>query len=260
MQLVTSTLTSNMTLALNTDFDKEDLMEASEWVALRLSERTQDQYFRPEGSMHHLLQEFIEAIQRSLEFILCDNLEVPYIWTHRKDYISNFDTVQKTRTELMSRDELWRVAILGARFKALCDRRKALEGTYKRMGVKDEYFEREVKTKINSLEVVVDVADWLSLKHYKQRKDRERDDLMEEDGGGVKKHKMPSRLSAYEIAQNTVVSRLAKVTILPKYHHHNANITISEFWPCCPRSSLEFHPRSQTSLRRGPGRCTGNIR
>lgn len=211
MQLANSTLSGSSTLASHEPFSEDDLDDASEWVALRLGHRTEQDYFFPDGALHAHLAHFILAVRTALEYLLIQNLEVPYIFTHRRDYISHFDPAlgSKARVDLLNRDELWRVGVLGARFRALTERRAVLFANYERMGVTDEYFEREIRHKINSIEAVSDVTEWLNMRHRKDKKDRDQIDL--DDEGAAKKLKKPSRTSAYEIARGTVVSKLAEV-------------------------------------------------
>ncbi|CAE6414499.1 unnamed protein product [Rhizoctonia solani] len=212
MQLTNSTLADVPTLVgTNKPFSNKELDEAAEWVALRLSKRTQKDYFQRTGKMHHYLMQFILAVRNALDYVVNQYLEIPYIWVHRRDYISHFELRQ--RVELLTREELWKVGILGLKFRALLERRSALEATFRKLNVQDEYFEKQLLPNLTSISMVADATEWLSIKYKQRKKDLEAtaDDL------GEKKHKNPSRVSAYEVARSTVISRLADDFGLPPH-------------------------------------------
>ena len=212
MQLVNSSLSESATMATHSPFDISELPAASEWVALRISRRVETDFFLSGSKHFDLLRELIVAVQTSLDYLLCQNLEVPYIWTHRRDYISHFDpTVARGGSvELLTRDELWRVYILGQKYRALVERKKQMESAYTRLNITDEYFENDIQPAIDSIEVVADATEWLSMRYKDQKSDanalRFHDDAEPEE----RKIKMPSRISAYEMAKKTPVARLAK--------------------------------------------------
>ncbi|KAG8750747.1 Transcription elongation factor spt6 [Ceratobasidium sp. 428] len=216
MQLTNSTLSDTPTLATTAKpFSNKELDEAAEWVALRLSKRTQKDYFQPTGKLRPLLMQFILAVRNALDYVINQYLEIPYIWVHRRDYISHFDPSQgyRQRVELLTRDELWKVGILGLKFRALLERRSALEATFRKLGVQDEYFEKHLLPNLTSISMVADATEWLAVK-YKQRK---KDIEALGDDQGERKHKNPSRISAYEMARSTIVSRLADDFGLPPH-------------------------------------------
>ncbi|KAG8713489.1 Transcription elongation factor spt6 [Ceratobasidium sp. 423] len=213
MQLTNSTLAETPSLAgTNKPFSNKELDEAAEWVALRLSKRSQKDYFQRTGKMHHYLMQFILAVRNALDYVVNQYLEIPYIWVHRRDYISHFELRQ--RVELLTREELWKVGILGLKFRALLERRSALETTFRKLGVQDEYFEKQLLPNLTSISMVADATEWLSVKYKQRRKDLE----AVGDDQGEKKHKNPSRVSAYEVARSTIISRLADDFGLPPHH------------------------------------------
>ncbi|KAE9382364.1 hypothetical protein BT96DRAFT_1010778, partial [Gymnopus androsaceus JB14] len=133
------------------------------------------------------------------------------IWTHRRDYISHFD-INDTRSpqqELLSLPDLWCIYALAQKYRSLLERRNS-DCLLQSSSVDDSYYTDEVFPAIDSVEMVADTTEWLLLK-YKEKKQNDTmfrfhdDDEIE----GEKKHKMPSRISAYELAKKSVVSRLA---------------------------------------------------
>ena len=215
MQLATSSLSHLSTLSLHTQLTEEDLGGAAMWVTQRISSRKNRDFFTPDGPYQHLKAALVMAVTFTLRFLFLEEFEVPYIWTHKRDYICHFDTQDmRTRIELLSLNELWRIHALGMKYRSLVERRRALTSSYGRLKVKDAYFEDDVISRIDSAEMVADATEWLSLKNKDKKADgvqfRFHDDEQVESH---KKRKMPSRISAYEIAKRSIVSKLAQVRI-----------------------------------------------
>ena len=214
MQLSASSLSANANLALHEDFNlADDIPAAAEWVALRISPRIARDFFRPGAPQANLLAPLVLAVTEALDLMLIKNFEVPYIHTHRRDLISHFDHVNtRTYTELLSRDELWRVGTLGMKFRALMERKNLLMKTYQKMGVSDDYFETHINGRLNSIEAVADASEWLGMKHRQAQKDAM--EIAADEDGESRKFKKPSRVSAYEVARATVTSKLADVSVM----------------------------------------------
>lgn len=212
MQLATASLSHSSTLSLHTQLTEDDLGGAAMWVTQRISSRKNRDFFTPDGQYQHLKGALVMAVTCALRFLFVEEFEVPYIWTHKRDYICHFDMQDmRTRIELLSLNELWRIYSLGMKYRSLLERRRALASSYQRLKVKDAYFEDDVLPQIDSAEMVADATEWLTLKY----KDRKSDEVQlrfhdDEQVESSKKRKMPSRISAYEIAKKSVVSRLAQ--------------------------------------------------
>ncbi|KIK57744.1 hypothetical protein GYMLUDRAFT_45913 [Collybiopsis luxurians FD-317 M1] len=216
MQLTGSSLSDSSSLSLHQSLTVEDVnKDGARWVTLRLipdKSQKQKEFFTPNGKYQHLQGELVMAVTFVLRALFVEELEVPYIWTHRRDYISHFDIndTRSPRIELLSLSELWRIYALGQRYRSLVERRNALTASYERLGVADTYYTEEIFPAIDSVELVADTTEWLLMKY----KDKKQNDTSfrfhdDEDVDAEKKHKMPSRVSAYELAKKSVVSRLA---------------------------------------------------
>src|SRR5882762_3195359 len=141
MQLATSTLSQSSTLSMHRPLTDDDLEDAAHWVLTRLSSKERD-YFRQDGQFFHLLEPLVAAITYALRYLFVQELEVPYIWAHKRDYISYFNASDiRTRVDLLDLNDLWRVYTLGQKYRSLVQRRAALETLYSRLNVSDEYFE-----------------------------------------------------------------------------------------------------------------------
>ena len=88
-----------------------------------------------------------------------------------------------------------------------------MEASYQRLGVEDEYYENEIRQQSDSVEVVADATEWWTMK-YKDKKSNNSDFRFHDDEElpEPRKRKMPSRLSAYEVAKKSIVSRFPQVS------------------------------------------------
>ena len=213
MQLATSSLSPSATLSLHKPLTENDLDDAASWVITRLSSRKERDFFRGDGPYHHLLSDLVQAITCALRYLFVSSFEVPYVWTHKRDYISHFNpATPRAPVELLSLDDLWRLYSVGQKYRSLLERRAALDALYSRLGVTDEYFQNEVRKRVETAEMASDATEWLGMKYREEKKSKFdvsfHDD---EEQSEVRKHKTPSRISAYELAKKTIVSKLAEV-------------------------------------------------
>lgn len=216
MQLATSTLSQDTQLSIPEVLTQSECVEAAAWVAPRLVSKERD-FFMQDGRYHHLLRDLVEAVTRTLEYLLVQHLEVPYIYAHRRDYISYFNPRDpRARVELLNQEDLWRIYSLGQKYRSLCERQRSLQATYERLGAKDDYYEETLKSRLDSVETVADVTQWLAMKYKSKKKDdaelRFHDD---EEQVEAKKQKLPVRMTAYEFAKKSLAAKLAEVRIMP---------------------------------------------
>jgi transcription elongation factor SPT6 len=213
MQLATSSLSQSSSLSIHTQLTESDLGGAAMWVTQRLSTRKTRDFFGADGTQEHLKGALLMAVTSVLRFLFVEEFEVPYVWAHKRDYLWHFDPKEiRARSELLTLSELWRVYTLGQKYRSLLERRRALSASYDRLVVKDEYFEDEILPQIDSVEMVADTTEWLSMK-YKDQKQVESEFRFHDDDEVevTKKRKMPSRISAYEVTKKSVLSKLAQV-------------------------------------------------
>jgi len=219
MQLATSSLSlTNVTLATRYEWQEEDLDDAAPWVLTRLSPSKDREFLQSSGRYHKYLQDLVEAIKFSLRCLFMLEFEVPYIYTYKRDYITYFNPDDmRTKLDLLSQDELWRIHSLGQKYSSFLERRVALDAFYGRLGVKDSYFETDLRRKLGSVEMVADATEWLGMKFPrpadkgKMPAEMRFHDDVEEQEPVLKKHQRPSRISAYEVAKKSIVAKLAEV-------------------------------------------------
>ncbi|KAK1236011.1 Transcription elongation factor spt6 [Marasmius sp. AFHP31] len=212
MQLATSSLSSSATLSLHKPLTNEELNSAAGWVSQRISPTKTRQYFDPAGADLKYSGSLVAAVIFVLRCLFVEEYEVPYIWAHKRDHLFHFDVNDvRHRKQLLDLPELWTIHILGQKYRSLLERKQTSAASYSRLGVDDSYYSEEIVPAIDSVEVVADVTEWLVMKYKDKRQDeatfRFHDD---EENETIKKHKMPSRISAYEFAKKSIVSKLAE--------------------------------------------------
>ena len=214
MQLATSSLSLNATLSTHTAMTEADMDGAAMWVTQRISLRKTREFFGVDGQFQHLRGALVMAVQSTLRFLFLEVLEVPVIWAHKRDHLCHFDITDiSTRKELLSLNELWRIYTLGQKYQSLLERKRSLALLYERLQVQDEYYEREILPRVDEVEPVADATEWLLLKYKKKKNDAVEARLQDDGEAGIRKPKMPSRISVYEIAKKGLVSKLAEVSL-----------------------------------------------
>lgn len=213
MQLSTSTLSPNQTVDWFEPLSAEECQDAASWITPKLGGDKEHKFFRSGGEHYALLGELVEAVTHVLEFLFINNYEVPYIFTHRRDFLLE-STIKSARAELLSLDDLWNVYHLGLRYRSLCLRRRKLQKTYDNLGIHDEYFENQILKSLDSVEMVVDATQWLNLKHRGGKKVAFDVNFYgdEEQNETAKAHKKPSRNTAYDLTKDSIVSQVSDVS------------------------------------------------
>ena len=213
MQLSTSTLSPNQTVDWFEPLSVDECQDAASWITPKLGGDKEQKFFRSGGEYYSLLGELVGAVTHVLEFLFINNYEVPYIFTHRRDFLLE-TTIKPARAELLSLDDLWNVYHLGLRYRSLCLRRRKLQKTYEKLGAHDEYFEKQIMSSLDSVEMVVDATQWLNMK-LKGGKKVSFDVSFygdEDANGDAKGHKKPSRNTAYDLTKNSIISQVADVS------------------------------------------------
>ncbi|KAK0108359.1 Transcription elongation factor spt6 [Cadophora gregata] len=140
----------------------------------------------PKKQLHSDLQApFTRAIGKVLEFFVVDEVEVPYVFQHRKDYLIH---AKKTRVrdsndqdeyvvsaeKLLNQDDLWRVLELDLKFRALIEKRNVLERTYDNLklagGVDDPMVEAMLPVAV-TMEELQDIQDFVYFQYSSEIKD-----------------------------------------------------------------------------------------
>lgn len=125
---------------------------------------------------------FHRAVAKVLEFFVVDDVEVPYVFQHRKDYLihatkrpGGLDEEAVVNAEkLLNQDDLWRILELDLRFRALIDKRSVLEKLFDNLKeiseVNDDMFETMLPAAV-TMEELQDMQDYLYFTYASQIKD-----------------------------------------------------------------------------------------
>lgn len=154
------------------DPDKLDrmLQEEAEWIAKQMLPR-KNRF--PSDLRRH----FQNAVYKCLQFFIKDNVEVPFVFQHRKDYLIHAfrpdGETEIVAEKLLNQDELWDILDFDLKWRAFIEKRKALQRTYDAlytMGITDEVYESMVSSAITN-EDLQDLQDYLHLQHHSALKD-----------------------------------------------------------------------------------------
>lgn len=143
------------------NYDKltdEDMELEKNWISDKLSV---DKNF----SADYDLTEFKEAVGNAIKFITQDNLEVPFIYAYRRNYISS-----KARDGfVLTEDDLWDVLALDIEFHSVIYKRDYVKRFYRDLHVEDpvveEYFKNQSTASTSELNSLQDIYDHLEFKY-----------------------------------------------------------------------------------------------
>ncbi|KAL1956577.1 hypothetical protein VTO42DRAFT_7048 [Malbranchea cinnamomea] len=134
-----------------------------------------------------LREPFQRSVAKVLEFMVIEDWEVPFIFQHRKDYLIHATKVKVSpgpdsdgqeyvvRAEkLLNMLDLWDIFDYDLKFRALIDKRNALQKTYDNLqsvcNVKDEIFESMLPGAV-TMEELQDLQDYLYFQYSAELKD-----------------------------------------------------------------------------------------
>ncbi|CAJ2502609.1 Uu.00g100030.m01.CDS01 [Anthostomella pinea] len=131
---------------------------------------------------------FQKAVGKVLEYFVVEELEVPYVFQHRKDYLIH---ARKTRNpdhrddpeapeyiinaeKLLTQDDLWRILELDIKFRSLVEKRNALEKIYDNLreaaNINDEMIPELTGQALN-MEELQDIQDYVNFQYTSQLRD-----------------------------------------------------------------------------------------
>jgi len=191
----------------------------------------------PKKNLHSEFQTpFTRAIGKILEFFVVDEVEVPYVFQHRKDYLIHARRVRarpdpenpdapefEVKAEkLLNQDDLWRILDLDLKFRALIDKRNVLEKTYDNLrmavDIRDKVFDQMVGQAL-TMEELQDIQDYLYFRYGAEIKEmaQANGDVKEKRAGGrstrfdrIRKSKAYQLVQAYGITPDQVASNALK--------------------------------------------------
>lgn len=131
---------------------------------------------------------FQKAVGKVLEYFVLEDLEVPYVFQHRKDYLIHARKVRNpehrddpeapeytiSAEKLLTQDDLWRVLELDIKYRSLFEKRSTLERTYENLRgtaqVNDDMIP-EMLSQAATMEELQDLQDYINFQYASQLKD-----------------------------------------------------------------------------------------
>ncbi|KAF7715618.1 Uncharacterized protein PECH_000969 [Penicillium ucsense] len=135
-----------------------------------------------------LREPFQRAVAKMLEFMVTDGYEVPFIFQHRKDYMihavkeplngadpDDESAQYSIRAEkLLNMTDLWDVFDLDLKFRALVDKRNAIQHTYQSLQASfdiNDAIAEELLAAAQSMEELQDVQDYIHFQYSSEFRD-----------------------------------------------------------------------------------------
>ncbi|CAR24361.1 chromatin-remodeling histone chaperone SPT6 [Lachancea thermotolerans CBS 6340] len=165
------------------NLSSEDQEAEKNWISSKLS---LDKNFDPEYD----LTEFKEAVGNAIRFVSKENLEVPFIYAYRRNYISS----KEKDGFVLNEDDLWEIVHMDSEFHSIIYKRDYVKKFYEQLGVQDpvvdEYFKNQGSsmTELTSLQ---DIYNYLEFKFAREINEA----LLAQSSGSTKKH---MKNSSYE--------------------------------------------------------------
>lgn len=157
-----------------------DLKEEAKWITNLMWPKKQ-----LSGDLHGPFQ---KALGKVLEYFVVEELEVPYVFQHRKDYLIHARKIRNpdyrddpeapeyivNAEKLLTQDDLWRILELDIKFRSFVEKRNALEKTYDNLReaaeIQDEVL-AELIPQAETMEELQDLQDYANFQYTSQLKD-----------------------------------------------------------------------------------------
>lgn len=142
----------------------EDQLLEKNWISDKISV---DKNFEPSYD----LTEFKEAIGNSIKFISQDNLEVPFIYAYRRNYITSRTAGGFT----LSEDDLWEIVKLDIEFHSIINKKVYVKKFYEELNIHDndidDYFKNQNASSVTELNALQDIHNYLEFKYAQEIND-----------------------------------------------------------------------------------------
>ena len=157
------------------ELTNEEFKEESIWISNLMLPKKQLELQHKEA--------FQKSVAKVLEFMNIDEYEVPFIFQHRKDYLIHAQRVAITpdpynssapefvvnAEKLLNQTDLWEIFDLDLRFRALIEKRHALQRTYDNLASLSDNFHdnviEEMLPAAETMEELQDVQDYIHFQH-----------------------------------------------------------------------------------------------
>ncbi|KAL1650834.1 Transcription elongation factor spt6 [Diplodia intermedia] len=193
-------------------------------------------------------QPFQKAVRKVLELMNIEDLEVPFIFNHRKDYLIHSSSQQDQDDidanagpqRLLTQADLWEIFELDLKFRALSEKREALIKTYDTLrsisNVEDSVFEL-LLAKAESIEEIQDIQDYIHFTYSAQLKDV--NTMEAEAGTGVQKRTRGGNTVFERIRASKVYNLVRAIGITPDDYAKNLQKEGHRLYPEDPQEMPE---------------------
>lgn len=162
----------------NIQLTPEQFREEARWIS--------NQLWPKKGLSPELQAPFGKAIGKVLEFFIVDEVEVPYVFQHRKDYLLHSKKIRKSTRDdedgpdytvqsekLLNQDDLWRILELDVKFRSFVEKRNSLEKTFESLKTLDaeDTMVEEMIPEATTMEELQDLQDYLHFQYAGKLKD-----------------------------------------------------------------------------------------
>lgn len=192
----------------NYDLEDEDFELKQNWISNALYEEKISMF---SNDKQWLIEPFQKSVAQIVYFIAKDNLEVPVIWSCRKDYTLHTykENGQLRVQKLLNENDLWRIVQLDIKFHAIFNKKNSIEKIFKTLNVTDSLYDEYIKNFKNSVDLQ-DIQDYVFFTYSSELKSKSKtDDLTKKT-----KTKTHSKYSYFErIKSDKVYSIIEKLGI-----------------------------------------------
>ena len=156
----------------------EQFKEEGRWIS--------NQLWPKKGLPSELQGPFTKAVSKTLEFFIVDEVEVPFVFQHRKDYLLHERKIRNPNRDdsdqpeyiikddkLLNQDDLWRILELDIKFRSFVEKRNALQKTIESLTTLevDDALVEEMLPETTSMEELQDLQDYLQFQYGPKLRD-----------------------------------------------------------------------------------------
>lgn len=122
--------------------------------------------FKEKSISPNLKNPFFNSIKNVINFISNDYFEVPFIWTHRRDFLLYSDPITNEIHKLLFEDDLWRIIYLDIEYHSIYEKKLNIEKIIKSLNHNDEIL-KNIST-IDSMIEIQDIYDYINFNYSSQ--------------------------------------------------------------------------------------------
>lgn len=205
------------------DLEGEELQNEKDWIANILFAEKQGMF------LGFLEQPFKDAVGKVVEFVSKDAYEVPFIWTHRRDFLlfsqdikAEDGTIENEVHKLLYEDDLWRIVQLDVEYHSLYEKRLNSEKLIEVLNLDDDLV-KDIKS-LDTMVGVQDLHDYIQFTYSTEIRELPKDD-------GEVKGKKHSKFAMFErIRSNILYDAVEAFGISAKEFGENVQDQSSKRW------------------------------